>query len=127
MGRTSKVVYLGSNTGECGGFTVGKEYKAYNYNTEYNYISTYDDKGSYRQIKNGAFHHFKLHDEDDHFVTETECAVMQPSEDKKPSLIYCINGHEVDMIEFENVRHKVLELDAYGVKCDTIKFEVKFE
>ena len=31
------------------------------------------------------------------------------------------------MIEFENVRFTVEQLDEDGVKCDTIKFEVKFE
>ena len=31
------------------------------------------------------------------------------------------------MIEFGNVGRTVYELDRDGVKCDTIKFEVKFE
>lgn len=127
MESTSKVVYLGNTDYEYHGFTVGKEYKAHNYNTEDNYISTYDDNGSHRRINNGTFHKFILLDDDEGLVNETDCAVAAPDNDKRPNLRYYINGHEVDAIEFENVRHKVLELDDYGVKCDTIKFEVKFE
>lgn len=126
MARTSKAVYLGNIGNEDCGFTVGKEYDVHNYETEDNYIGAFGDDGGYRHIKNGAFHKFGLLD-DDHFVTETECAVTPTLNDEKPKLRYYINGHEVDMIEFENVRYKVDQLDEDGVKCDTIKFEVKFE
>lgn len=121
----SKALYLGNIGNEDCGFTVGKEYKLNDFGE--GDFGTYDDYGVYRYIKNGEFHKFKLHCEDEYFATETECAVMPLSDDKSPELRYYINGHEVGMVEFGNVRYKVLELDEDGVKCDTIKFEVKFE
>lgn len=121
----SKALYLGNIGNEDRGFTVGKEYKINDLGE--GDIGTYDDYGVYRYTENGEFHKFRLLEVDDSFVTETECAVTPTLSDEKPKLRYYINGNDVDMIEFENVRHKVLELDAYGVKCDTIKFEVKFE
>lgn len=127
MEKFSNAVYLGNTDGEYCGFTVGKEYAVHNYDTEDNYIAAFGDDGGYRQIKNGAFHLFMINGEFDGFVTETECEVRATHNDKKPDLRYYINGHEVDMIEFENVRYKVEQLDEDGVKCDTIKFEVKFE
>lgn len=121
----SKALYLGNTKNEDCGFTVGKEYKIHDFGS--GYIGVYDDNGYYRYIDNGAFQKFKTHDEHGYFVTKTECAVMLPGHDKKPEIRYYINGHEVDVIEFGNVRYAVNQLDEDGVKCDTIKFEVKFE
>ena len=121
----SKALYLGNTNNKDCGFTVYKEYDIYDF--EDGYIGAYDDNDSYLYFKNGAFHKFKLHDGDIYFITETQCAVMPPSDDKKTELRYYINGHEVEMIEFENVRYTVDQLGKDGVKCDTIKFEVKFE
>ncbi|QXV76136.1 hypothetical protein bas01_0005 [Escherichia phage AugustePiccard] len=126
MTKKSKAVYLGNTEGEYYGFTVGNEYDVHNYETEDNFIGTFGDDGGYRHIKNGAFHKFELLEDYD-FVTESECAVMPLSSDKQPELRYFINGHEFNKIEFENVRYTVNQLDEGGVKCDTIKFEVKFE
>ena len=124
----SKALYLGNIDNEDCGFTVGKKYRVNRFDTEdENYFWCVDDHDGYRYIKNGEFHKFKLSDDDDHFVTETECAVMPPSDDKNPGLTYYINGHEVDEIEFGSVYRTVYELDRDGIKCDTIKVEVKFE
>lgn len=127
MARTSKAVYLGNIGNEYCGFTVGKEYDVHNYETRYNYIGVFGDDGGFRHIRNGAFHEFDIREDGEGFVTETECAVMPPSEDKNPGLTYYINGHEVDEIEFGSVYRTVYELDRDGIKCDTIKLEVKFE
>ncbi|APU93236.1 virion structural protein [Escherichia phage vB_EcoS-IME253] len=118
MARTSKAVYLGNNDDVYYGFTVGKEYEIVSY-TDDDLILIVDDDGECRGINNGAFHKFEL--------SVTECAAAATGNNKRPDLRYYINGHEVDMIEFENVRYKVDQLDEDGVKCDTIKFEVKFE
>lgn len=126
MTTTLKAVYLGNTIGEYCGFTVDKEYDVHNYETEDNYIEAIDDDGTYRHIKNGVFHKFGLLNEDD-FVTEIECAATATENNKKPYLRYYINGHEVDVTEFGSVGRTVYELDRDGVKCDTIKFEVKFE
>ena len=127
MENTSKAVYLGNINGDyCGFFTVGGQYDIYDSGDDY--IEVIDDDGCYRQIKNKSYHKFKIKNGDcDCFITETECAVTPSGNDKKPELRYYINGHEVDMIEFANVRYTVDQLDEGGVKCDTIKFEVKFE
>lgn len=125
MAHTSKAVYLGNIGNENCGFTVDKEYKI-NYFSEGD-IGTYDDYGVYRYIKNGEFHKFGIREEGEGFVTENECASKATDNNKKPYLRYYINGHEVDVIEFGNVGRTVYELDRDGVKCDTIKFEVKFE
>lgn len=127
MEYSVKAKYLGNTNNEYAGFTELKQYEAYDYGD--GFIGVYDDSGTFRQVKNDAFHNFKIinNDDDECFVTETKCAVMVPAIDEKPDLRYYINGHEVDMIEFSNVRCQVLELDEDGVKCDTIKFEVKFE
>lgn len=119
-------VYLGNTDEEYCGFTVGKEYEVDIYNYENDYIATFDDDGVCRHVKNGAFHKFGLPNDGD-FVTETECAVGASDIEEKAELRYYINGHEVGAVEFANVRDKVLELDDGGVKCDSIKFEVKFE
>lgn len=124
MARTSKAVYLGNIGNEYCGFTVGNDYEIYDF--EDGYIGVRDNNGTHLCIKNGASHKFGLLD-DDHFITETECAVTPTLNDEKPKLRYYINGHEVDMIEFGNVGRTVYEFDRDGVKCDTIKFEVKFE
>ena len=126
----SRASYLGSTNNENRGFTVDKEYKINDFGD--GYIGVFDDYGVYRYIENGEFHKFRLHkfrllEVDDSFVTETECAVTPTLNDEKTKLRYYINGNEVEMIEFENVRFTVEQLDEDGVKCDTIKFEVKFE
>lgn len=125
MMNTSKAVYLGNTDDKYWGFTVGKKYDVRNYQDD-NYISVFGDDGGYRHIKNGEFHKFRIIDVDD-FVTENECAVKESRDDKKPELRYYINGYEVDIIEFANVRYTVDKLDDGGVKCDTIKLEVKFQ
>lgn len=76
------VVYIGNTDDIYCGFTVGKVYKVLNYNTEDNYIGVYDDDGGYGYIKNGAFHKFGMHKDDQDFVTDSEFAVMTPSDDK---------------------------------------------
>lgn len=118
----SKAVYLGSTNGEYFGFTVGKEYKIHDFGD--GYIGAYNDKGSYCYIKNGQFHKFRMHDGNDGFVTESKCTVMVP---EKPGFKYYINGYRVDLLEFDKAQSHVAELESLGVKCDTIKFEVKFE
>ena len=123
--KTLKATFTGSVNGKHPGFTVGKQYDIKDYGDDY--ISTYDDDGCYRAVENGAFHKFVIHKESQDFVTETERSSIASVGDKKPKLRYYINGHEVDMIEFGNVRYTVDELDEDGVKCDTIMFEVKFE
>lgn len=125
MMNTSKAVYIGNTDDKYCGFTVGKKYDVRNYEDD-NYIGAFGDDGAYRHIKNGEFHKFRIIDGGD-FVTENECAVKDSRDDKKPELRYYINGYEVDMIEFANVRYTVDKLDEDGVKCDTIKFEVKFQ
>ena len=121
----SKALYLGNTDNEDCGFTPGMKYRIHDFGD--GYVGVYDNYDVYRFIKNGEFHKFEIRDEGCSLVTEIECAVMPPRDDKKPELRYFINGHEVGMIEFENVRYKVDQLDEDGVKCDTIKFEVKFE
>ncbi|WWD13262.1 virion structural protein [Escherichia phage RobRod40] len=128
MKSISKAVYLGNTNGEYYGFTVGNTYSVKYFEAiSENCFWCSDDDGVYRYVKNGPLHKFKLSDEDGYFVTEAECEVMPPIDDKKPELRYYINGHEVDVIEFGNVGRTVYELDRDGIKCDTIKFEVKFE
>lgn len=124
MTKNLRAVYLGNTNDEYGGFTVDKEYEIHDFVD--GYVGVYDDNVSYRYIKNGEFHKFGFLSEDD-FVNETECAATATRKDKKPYLRYYINGHEVDVTEFESVGRTVYELDRDGVKCDTIKFEVKFE
>ncbi|CAJ42226.1 virion structural protein [Escherichia phage Rtp] len=118
MARTSKAVYLGNNDDVYYGFTVGKEYEIVSYTGD-DLILIADDDGECRGINNGAFHKFEL--------SETECAAAATGNNKRPDLRYYINGHEVDLLEFDKVRSHTLELAHLGVKCDTIKFEVKFE
>ena len=125
MTTKSKAVYLGNTHGYHCSFTVGKEYDVCDFKG--GFIELYDDNGNHRLVKNGAFHEFNLLGVDDSFVTETECEVVSSGVDKNPRLRYYINGHEVDEIEFGNVRRTVYELGRDGIKCDTIKFEVKFE
>lgn len=125
MAIDSMALYLGNIGNEDCGFTVGMKYKIQDF--EDGYIGVYDNHDVYRYIKNDSFHKFKLHCEDEYFVTETECVVMPHSDDKSPKLRYYINGHEVDMVEFGNVRHIVRQLDYDDVKCDTINFEVKYQ
>ncbi|QXV81831.1 hypothetical protein bas03_0004 [Escherichia phage JulesPiccard] len=125
MTNTSKAVYIGNNDDKYCGFTPGNEYDVCVLDD--GFLGVYDDDDIHRCIKNGTLHEFKLDCEDGHFVTETECEVMPPIDNKKPELRYYINGHEVDMVEFGNVRYTVEQLNEDGVKCDTIKFEVKFE
>ena len=126
MTTKSKAVYLGNINGDHCGFTVGEQYDVFDAVDDY--IEVIDDDGCYRKIKNKSYHKFKISNGAyDCLITEGECAVMPISDDKKPKLRYYINGHEFDMIEFGNVRRTVYELDRDGIKCDTIKFEVKFE
>lgn len=127
MARTSKAVYLGNTGNEYCGFTVGKEYDIHNYETGDNYIGAFGDDGGFHHIKNGAFHQFDIREGGEGFVTENEHEVVSSGVDKNPGLRYYINGHEVDKIEFGSVYRTVYELDRDGIKCDTIKFEVKFE
>lgn len=122
-----ELLYLGNDDEEYCGFTVGNKYKALRYNTEDSYIMAFDDNSACRHIINGVFHKFKILDDDDDFVIENESSCMASVGDKKLELRYYINGHEVDIIEFGNVRYTVDQLDEDGVKCDTIKFEVKFQ
>lgn len=124
MATKSKAVYLGNTDGEYYGFTVGNEYVITHYD---GYIDISKDDGRCFIVKNGVLQKFGICDVDEGLVSKTDCAAMPLSSGKKPELRYFINGYEIDMIEFANVRHKVLELNEGGVKCDTIKFEVKFE
>ena len=123
---TLKAVYIGNDEGGYYGFTVGREYEAISYVNDSN-LWVVDDDFCPRNIKNDAFHKFDIREQGEGFVTENECAVKATDNNKKPYLRYYINGHEVDVIEFESVGRTVYELDRDGVKCDTIKFEVKFE
>ncbi|AAZ29285.1 JK_35P [Escherichia phage Jk06] len=123
--KTLKATFTGCADEKHPGFTVGKQYDIEDHGD--GYISTYDDDGCYRAVENGAFYKFELLDGDQSFETETDCAGAASYGDKKPRLRYYINEHEVDMIEFGNVRYTVDQLDEDGVKCDTIKFEVKFQ
>lgn len=122
MKINSKAVYLGNTDNEYRGLTVGKEYKIRDFGD--GYIGTYDDNDCYLYVLNGKFHKFGIHDGYDGFVTESKCAVMIT---EKPGFKYYINGHEVDLLEFDKARSHTVELARLGVKCDTIKFEVKFE
>lgn len=124
MKNKLKALYLGNTYDECCEFTPGREYDFCDLGD--GFIGLCDDNDTERCIKNGAFYKFKLINEDN-FVTENECAVIASRSDKKPGLRYYINGHEVDEIEFGSVYRTVYELDRDGIKCDTIKFEVKFE
>ena len=81
MTTKSKAVYLGNTDGDYCGFTVGKEYDVCDF--EGRFIELCDDNDNHRWVKNGALHEFDLLGVDDSFVTETECAVMPPSDDKK--------------------------------------------
>lgn len=128
MKSTSKAVYLGNTNGEYYGFTVGNTYSVNYFEiVGENCFWCSDDDGVCRYIKNGAFHKFEICEDGEGFITEAECADIASVEDKEPKLRYYINGHEVEVFEFEDVRVKVGKLDHDGVKCDTIKFEVKFE
>lgn len=124
MARTSKAVYLGNTDDEYCGFTVGKEYDVHNYESEDNHIGAFADDGRYRSIKNGGFHKFEILDESDCFVTETGCKSI---DNVMPSLKFFINGHNVSPEDFEGVKSLLQKLGDDGVKCDTIKLEVKFE
>ena len=124
----SKALYLGNIDNEYCGFTVGKKYRVSRFDTDdENYFWCVDDHDGYRYIKNGEFHKFDIREEGEGFVTETEHEVVSSGVDKNPGLRYYINGHELDEIEFGSVYRTVYELDRDGIKCDTIKFEVKFE
>ena len=98
-------------------FTAGKIYELEYCSTHACYI-TRDDVLSLCTFENGDIYDF---------VTETEREVVSSGVDKNPGLRYYINGHEVDVIEFRNVYRTVYELYLDGIKCDTIKLEVKFE
>ena len=68
----SKALYLGNIGNEDYGFTVGKEYKIYDF--EDGYILTRDNNGAYCYINNGKFHKFDIREKVEGFVTENECA-----------------------------------------------------
>ncbi|HAN8054025.1 TPA: hypothetical protein IF905_005086 [Escherichia coli] len=120
---TSKAVYIGNNEGEYYGFTVGRNYDVLHYGNDN--IWVVDDDFCPRSIKNGAFHKFKLIEDD--FATENERASKAADNNKKPYLRYYINGYAASQEEFEDVKSVIANLNMDGVKCDTIKFEVKFE
>ena len=101
-------------------FTIGKAYDLTD-NGSGNYI-TRDDNGVMLFFRNGHGCTFELIDESN-FVKNEWFEIKCSS----PSLKLFINGFSVSPEEFEDVKYVVERLDDDGVKCDTIKFEVKFE
>lgn len=124
MKNKSKALYLGNTYDECCEFTQGREYDFYDLGD--GFIGLCDDNDTERCIKNGTFYKFKLINED-HFVTETECASMQPSADKKPEFRYYINGEVVTKVKFDDTLLCVKDFESSGFDTSSIKFEVKFE
>lgn len=124
MRTTQKAVYLGNTKGKYHCFTVGKEYKVYNCNVEHNYIEVYDDDGVYRRINNGTFHKFEIREEIGVLKFKIQYEFIEA---KSKNLKYFINGVKFSRDEFTEIKQHVSNLESGGVKCDTIKFEVKFE
>ncbi|GCG54547.1 hypothetical protein [Escherichia coli] len=123
MMKTSKAVYLGNIGNENCGFTVGKKYDVHNYEDD-NYIGAFGDDGGYRHIKNGEFHKFEILEEIGVLKFKIQYEFIEA---KSKNLKYFINGVKFSRDEFSEIKQHVSNLESDGVKCDTIKFEVKFE
>lgn len=125
-----KAVFKGYNI-KCSAleFTIGKVYFL-NETECHGYFGVEDDTGIGGIINpNGYYYEFEVLSED----KPLSSSELPDNADDcieaayKAKLRYYINEREVDMVDFENVRYRVGELNEYGVKCDSIKLEVKFE
>lgn len=134
-----KAIFKGYKNTHCYDFTIGKIYELSTTPGACGRCQVTDDNGFTFSFKPGEVYDFEviipdspitcseLFDDDYGYELMMNDILNKPQIDKKPELRCYINGREVDIIEFENVRFKVRQLDEDGVKCDTIKFEVKFQ
>lgn len=117
-----KAIFKGSAGSEClvkRNFTVGKEYVLED--AKFGFYTTKDNEGKTLIFQNGVDYTFDLVDVSKLVKPELTTKNLMPS------LKFYINGFAVSLEEFDNVKSAVSDLDKDGVKCDTIKFEVKFE
>lgn len=123
MATKLKAVYLGNEDGEYRGFTVGNEYEVGNYIAENDCFGSFDDDGCYLYINNGAFHKFRIHDENGYLNLKTQDEFIS----KEKQLKYYINGDAVTKCKFNDVLLCVMGFQSDWIDASSIKFEVKFE